>query len=110
MKFYKNLYIGDTIRKPNKVKRKLKNHAKQLKIYVIMLSSGADQLEICHSIMLGQPFYKEKENIPFIIGIAGNYDEAVELVCRIATEAVAKNGNADLKKYLFSQSQTAGKA
>lgn len=110
MKFYKKLYIGDTIKKPNKVKRKLKNHAKQLKIYVIILSTGTDQLEICHSMLLGQPFYKEKDNIPFVIGIAGNYDEAVGLVCRIATEAVAKNGNADLKHYLFPESQTAGKA
>lgn len=110
MRFYKNLYVGDTIKKPNKIKRRLKNHAMQLKIYVIILSRGADQLEICHSILLGQPFYKKKENRPFVIGIAGDYDEAVELVCRIATEAVEKNGNADLKRYLFPESQTAGKA
>lgn len=103
MKFYKNLYIGDSIKKPNKIKRRLKNHAKQLKIYVIILSPGADQLEICHSILLGQPFYKKKENRPYIIGIAGDYDEAVALVCRIASEAVSKNGNADLKSYLFSE-------
>lgn len=104
MKFYKNLYIGESIKKPNKIKRKLKNHAKQLRIFVIILSRGVDQLEICHSILLGQPFYKKKENRPFVIGIAGSYDEAVELVCRIAAEAVAKNGNADLKHYLFPDS------
>ena len=100
MEFYKNLYIGDSIRKPNKVKRKLKRHAKQLKIYVIILSPGTDQLEIFHSILLGQPFYKKKENLPYIVGIAGNYDEAVELVCRIVNDAMAKNGNADLKNYI----------
>lgn len=110
MKFYKNLYIGDTIKKPNKVKRKLKNHAKQLKIYVIILAAGADQLEICHSMLLGQPFYKKKDNMPFVIGIAGSYDEALELVCNITMEAVAQNGNADLKNYLFPESRTAGKA
>ena len=104
MKFYKNLYIGESIKKPNKVKRRLKNHAKQLRIFVIILSKGSDQLEICHSILLGQPFYKKKENRPFVIGIAGSYDEAVELVCRIASEAVVRNGNADLKKYLFPES------
>lgn len=110
MKFYKNLYVGDTVKNPGKVKRKLKNHAKQLQIYVIILSAGDDQLEICHSMLLGQPFYKKKDNVPYIIGIAGNYDEAVELVCRIAGEAVAHNGNADLKNYLFPETQTAGKA
>ncbi|MCH5257844.1 MAG: hypothetical protein J1D87_11165 [Lachnospiraceae bacterium] len=106
MKFYKNLYIGESIKKPNKIKRRLKNHAKQLKIFVIILSQGTDQLEICHSILLGQPFYKKKENRPFVIGIAGNYDEAVELVCRIVQETVDRNGNADLKEYLFSESRT----
>lgn len=103
MKFYKNLYIGDTIKKPNQIKRRMKYHAKQLKIYVIILCSGNDQLEICHSMLLRQPFYKKKENEPFVIGIAGNYEEAVELVCRITEEAVVQNGNADLKRYLFPE-------
>lgn len=106
MKFYKNLYVGDTIKNPDKVKRKLKRHAKQLKIYVIILSSGKDQLEICHSMLLGQPFYKDKDNIPYIIGIAGDYDEAVGLVCRIAAESAAKNGDADLKRYLFPRAMS----
>lgn len=103
MKFYKNLYIGETIKDPNKVKRKIRHHAKQLKIFVILLASGDDQLEICHNVLLGQPYYKKKENEPFIIGIAGNYEEAVALVCKMTEEAVAQNGNADLKQYLFSQ-------
>lgn len=103
MKFYKNLYIGETIKDPNKVKRKIRHHAKQLKVFVIMLASGGDQLEICHNVLLWQPYYKKKENEPFIIGIAGNYEEAVALVCKMTEEAVAQNGNADLKQYLLSQ-------
>lgn len=101
MKFYKNLYIGDTIKNPNMVKRKIKRHARQLNIFVIMLASGDDQLEICHSMLLRQPFYKKNENEPYIIGIAGDYEEAVGIVCRITREAVAQNENADLKQYLF---------
>lgn len=101
VKFYKDLYIGETIKNPDKIKRKIKRHAKQLKIFVILLSAGSDQLEICHSLLLKQPYYKKKENTPYVIGIAGNYDEAVGLVCQIASEAVEQNGNADLKKYLF---------
>lgn len=102
MKFYKNLYIGDTIKDPNRVKKKLKHRARQLKVFVIMLASGDDQLEICHSMLLRQPFYRIKENEPYIIGIAGNYDEAVEIIIKITNEAVLKNGNAALKQYLFS--------
>ncbi|MCM1262649.1 MAG: hypothetical protein NC313_07990 [Butyrivibrio sp.] len=101
MKFYKNLYIGDTIKNPNQVKRKIKHYARQLNIFVIMLASGDNQLEICHSMLIRQPFYKKKENAPYIIGIAGSYDEAVEIVCRITKEAVVQNGNADLKGYLL---------
>ncbi|MCM1439649.1 MAG: hypothetical protein NC131_10705 [Roseburia sp.] len=101
MKFYKNLYIGDTIKNPHQVKRKIKHHAKQLNIFVIMLASGDNQLEICHSMLIRQPFYRKKENAPYIIGIAGSYDEAVEIVCRITKEAVEQNGNADLKGYLL---------
>lgn len=103
MKFYKNLYIGDTIKKPNQIKRRLKNHAKQLKIFVILLSQDSDQLEICHSLLLEQPFYKKKENTPYIIGIAGSHEEAVAIVCQIAKEAVARNGDADLKRYLLAE-------
>lgn len=110
MKFYKNLYIGDTIKKPNKIKRKLKCHAKRLKVFVILISSGNDQLEICHSMVLEQPYYRKKENEPYVIGIAGNYEEAVGLVCRIAEETVKKNGNADLKQYLLSEIQAGRKA
>lgn len=104
MKFYKNLYIGDTVKKPNQIKRKMKYFARQLNLYVVMPSLGNDQLEICHSMLLRQPFYQKKENEPLIIGIAGNYEEAVELVCRITEEAVAQNGNANLKQYLFPES------
>ncbi len=107
MKFYKNLYIGDTITKPNKIKWKLKRHAKQLRVFVILLASGD---ETCHSIVLEQPYYRNKENAPYVIGIAGNYEEAVTLVCRIVEEAVAQNGNADLKGYLFPEAQAVRKA
>lgn len=110
MKFYKNLYIGDTIKNPSKIKRKLKRHAKQPKIFVILPASGDDQLDICHSIVLEQPYYRKKENEPYIVGIAGNYEEAVALICRITEEAVSQNGNADLKRYLFPESRTVGKA
>ncbi|MCM1155964.1 MAG: hypothetical protein NC314_10550 [Roseburia sp.] len=107
MKFYKNLYIGETIKKPDKVKRKLKRHARALKVFVITLASGDGQLEIYHNMILGQPYYRKKENAPYVIGIAGSYDEAVALVCRITEEALAQNGSADLKKYLFPETGAA---
>ena len=45
MKFYKYLYVGDTVKDPAKMKRKLKLHA-GVGGYVISIAAGDDQLEI----------------------------------------------------------------
>lgn len=100
MKFYKNLYIGDTINNPDKIKRKLKKYAKLTNVYVIVYVEKDRRLEIFHSVMLQQYFYKE--NPPYVIGIAGSQEEANEIICRIAEESVQKTGEADLVAYLFS--------
>ena len=99
MKFYKNLYVGDTIKKPEKIKRKLKKYAKLNNVYLIVYMAQNKQLEIYHSLMMQQYYYKE--NPPYIIGIAGSKDEAAQIVCRIAEESVKATGKADLIKYLF---------
>ena len=100
MKFYKNLYIGDTVKKPERIKRKLKKYAKLTNVYLIIYMAEDRRLEIYHSLILQQRYYKEKEL--FIIGIAGSQDEANQLICKIAQEALDKTGNADLVAYLFS--------
>lgn len=104
MKFYKNLYIGDNIKKPEKIKRKLKKYAKLNNVYVIVYTEQIRQLEIYHSLMLQQFYYKE--NPPYIIGIAGNRDDANRIICRIAQESVEQTGQADLVAYLFPDKLT----
>ena len=99
MKFYKNLYIGDTVKKPEKIKRKLKRYAKLNNVWLITYLSQNKHLEIYHCLMLQQYYYKE--NPPYIIGIAGSQEEATQIICRIAEDAVYKTGNADLVTYLF---------
>ena len=97
MKFYKHLYIGDTVTNPAKIKRKLKFHAGTM-VYVIAVAQGDDQLEIYHSLMLQQWYYKEAS--PAVIGIAGSKEEAFDLIQKIAQEAVDTTGAADLTAYL----------
>lgn len=97
MKFYKYLYIGDTVKEPNKIKRKLKRHA-GLMIYIICIAQGADQLEIFHSAYLKQKYYRYHP--PVIVGIASNYEEAVEIIVRITKECLKKTGGCNLKEYL----------
>ena len=100
MKFYQNLYIGETIKKPEKIKRKLKKYAKLNNVWLIAYVEENKQLEIYHCMMLQQYYYKE--NPPYVIGIAGSREEASQIICRIAEEAILKTGSADLPAYLFA--------
>jgi len=44
MKFYKYLYVGDTIKNPSKIKWKLKHHA-GVQVHVITVAHGATVLQ-----------------------------------------------------------------
>lgn len=99
MKFYKNLYIGDTFKKPEKIIRKLKKYAKLNNVWLITYAEENRRLEIYHCLMLQQPYYKT--NPPYIVGIAGSQEEANMIICRIADETVRKTNTADLTAYLF---------
>lgn len=97
MKFYKHLYIGDTVTDPARIKWKLKCHA-GVNAYVIAVSSGNDQLEIFHSAYLKQRYYRAHP--PVVVGIASDYEEAVAIIVKIAQECVEATGNCNLKEYL----------
>ena len=100
--FYKNLYIGDSIRHAERVKWKLKHGAGQLSIYVITNTlSGQDQLEIVHCANLKQPYYKEHPAL--VYGIAKGYGEALELVRRISEEASNAGMDGELLPYLLKK-------
>ncbi len=103
MKFYKNLYIGDTIKKPDKIKRKLKQHKKMINVFVVVYAEKTNQLEIYNSLFLQQWYYKE--NPPYIVGIANGQEEAVDIIRKITEETLAQTGNADLIEYLFREGQ-----
>ncbi len=104
MYFYKELYVGPSIRDPEAVKNNLRIGKGQFTIYVICLSPskpeiGANQLEIMHCVNLQQPYYKEYP--PYIIGIASGRIEAIELVRKMVQEAYDHTGSADVRAYLF---------
>lgn len=97
MKFYKYLYVGDTVTNPRKIKWKLKRHM-GTSVYVITTAPMADQLEIFHSAYLKQKYYRVHP--PIIIGIASGYEEAVQIIVKITQECVEATGNCNLKEYL----------
>lgn len=104
MYFYKNLYVGPSIRDPEEVRKNLRIGRGQFTIYVIALSPskpgiGANQLEILHCVNLQQPYYKEYP--PYIVGIASGRIEAIELVRDMVQEAYDHTGSGDVRAYLF---------
>lgn len=99
MNFYKNLYIGDTVKKPEKAIRKLKRHKKQPWLYVIVYDKETDRLAVYHSLMLLQWYYNE--NPPAcIVGLANGREEAFEVIERIAKESLDSIGQVRLVTYL----------
>ncbi len=101
-RFYKNLYVGKSIKNKSLVKWKLKHGAGQFTVFVISNSEGGDgnQLEIMHCAFLKQKYYLRHPKL--IYGIAGSYDEAVELIIRISDEAGEANMTGNLIGYLES--------
>ena len=98
--FSKNLYIGKSIKNDKLVKWKLKHGAGQFLIYVIAASEGDDgnQLEIMHCAFMKQKYYQRHPL--HIYGIAGSYDEALEIIVKISDEADAAGMTGNLVGYL----------
>ncbi|MCL2253842.1 MAG: hypothetical protein FWC09_05295 [Lachnospiraceae bacterium] len=104
IKFYKHLYIGESIKNPEKVKWKLKVNAGQLSIFVITLAEGSDQLEFYHAAFLKQKILR-KHLKPYVVGIAGGREEAFLIIEGIVSECFEATGDANLKNYLLEIKQ-----
>lgn len=102
MKFYRRLYVGESIRKVNRVKWKLCVGAGQFQVYLITLSGTTDQLDIFHCAMLKQKHLDRKAL--YVVGIAGNKGEAYQLVGKMLADTLAAGMGGDIKRYLLSMS------
>lgn len=97
-----DLYLGESIReeKLDKIKKKLENKPLLSGVFLIALSRNpSDQLEIYSARQLAQKYYAEHP--PYVVGIAGAYDEAVAMVERMVRECMEKRGDCALKEYLL---------
>ena len=97
-KFDKPLYLGKTVTNPGFIKIRLRMDKWVPHAFLILLAHGADQLDIISTEVLRQPWYKKETH--YVVGIAHNYDEAIDIVKTITEECVTQTGNADLKEYL----------
>ncbi len=102
MRFYDKLYLGESIKHPLVTKWKLRVAAGQFQVYVIVISNNGDnQLECFHNALLKQKSFHKQDFL--IVGIAGNYKEAVELITRITQDCVSKTGSGNLKEFLLNE-------
>ena len=102
MKWYKNLYVGESIEhKKKKVIWKIKHSAGMLHTYVITFPSNPyNLLDIIPTTDLMQKAYPKDKLM--VIGIAGDYDEALELTRQIVDETYNETGRVDVYNYLKS--------
>ncbi len=102
MEFYRNLYVSESLeKKKDKIIKKLKAGKSPMNCCVIMLTENPEnQLEFFNSILLWQKYGKEN---PFIIGIAGCYEEALEVIQKITEETYSHRKDADIRSYILEQ-------
>ena len=99
--YHPQLYLGESIdvKKLDKIKRKLESKPYFSSIFLVAASRNAsDQLEIYEAKQLAQSYYKKYP--PYVVGIAGSWQEAVELVKKIVEECLESRGDCALKEYL----------
>lgn len=99
--YHPNLYLGEGIKrkKLDKLKKQLEKRPLLSGVILITLSRNpADQLEIYEARQLQQRYYQN--NPPFVVGLAADRQEAVDLVKLIVQECIDKRGDCALKEYL----------
>ncbi len=104
LKYLPNLYLGESInrKKLDKIKKKLENKPLLSGVFLIVLAKNPqDQLEIYDARQLAWKYYEKYP--PYVVGIAGNHEEAVRMVEQMVRECIASRGDCALKEYLLCQ-------
>ncbi|MBO5371346.1 MAG: hypothetical protein J6A75_01360 [Lachnospiraceae bacterium] len=100
MKWHRKLYAGESISKrQTKIKWKIMHNAGQIGVYVLTLAANpANLIDIIPSWELLQKHYPKKDL--YVIGLAGNYEEALLLAGQIVQEVYAKTDGFDIRSYI----------
>ena len=100
MKWYKNLYLSDSVvSKKSKVLHKLKRNKLQINVFVIVLPlEEMGIMEIYPSYVLLQKIY-EKRDIK-VIGIASDVTESYELAGEIAMDCFNARKDFDIEAFM----------
>ena len=103
MKWYKNLYIGEKASKRKKtIIARCKIGKPQLGTYLITLPvNDSNSLEIYPSYVLLQEHYKKKNM--FVVGIALEREEALEVVQKILMDCYDRTGQFLVREMVLNQ-------
>lgn len=103
MRWYKELFLGTGAEKSrHQIVENIKSNKPQFNVFVITLPSNENNLlDIFHSTILLQPYYKNKEY--FIVGLAKGYEEALEVMTKIVMDTYNETGGFRVKEYLKSK-------
>lgn len=98
LRWCKDLRIGEGVKKADKIRHKL-NHGKIVPgVYLITFSENPrNLLEIIPALTLIQQ--SAADICPEIIGLAGDKDEAVDMVTAIIQEVYDKTGDFQIEEY-----------
>ena len=98
LKWNKDLRIGEGVKKADKIRRKL-NHGKIVPgIYLITFSENPrNLLEIIPALTMVQQ--SAADICPEIVGLAGDKDEAMEMVTEMIQEVYDKTGDFRVQEY-----------
>lgn len=100
--YHPRLYLGDGIsgKKLDKIKRKLHTKPFLANVFLITIASNPkEQLDILDARQIAQPYYKDVEL--YVVGIASDHEEAIDLVEQIVKECLKERGDCALKEYLL---------
>lgn len=106
MIWYDDLFVGESIRprRQRRIIRKVNNRSLFNHAYLLTLASNPDNLlDIIHVQVLRQRCYPKRELV--VIGIAGDYEEAMELAGKILISFYEAQGDFKLKEYISGYMQ-----
>ena len=100
MIWYDDLFVGESIspRRKKRIIRKVNRRSIWGKEYLLTLSSNPDNLlDIISTQVIRQRYYPRRNLV--VIGLAGNYDEAIILAGEIVSGIYAVQGNFKLREF-----------
>lgn len=103
MKIYSNLYVDEILTsEKEEILKKIKRNELQIEIYLIILAKNQkNHLEVYNSMFLTQQSISKQEML--LVGIAGGYLNAMNLVEKITQDVYDETKNTDIRNYVLKK-------